>query len=403
MLNNSTVKFAEPREKKYRLTDERGMYLLVTPTGNKYWRLDYRLHGKRKTYAIGVYPEVTLKEARIKRREARQLISDGIDPVQHRQLTKAAQSEANDNSFEKVSLEWLSKKRQIWVEAHARTVEQRLRKHLLPWLGNRPISEISVPELLEVLRRVESRAVETAHRTKMVAGQIFRYGIACGLCIRDPSADLKGALQPRKPRKMPAIIEPGQVGGLMRAIDAYHGDLVTKCALQFIALTFARPGEVRNAIWDEIIWAKEEWRIPARRMKMRRSHVVPLSSQAIEMLQEIHPMTGQGLYIFPSTRTPSRPLGHSTMNIAMRIMGFSKEKMVAHGFRSMASTLLHENGFDHDVIELQLSHVRRDQVAAAYDRSRRLPERRKMMVWYADYLDELKQGKEGEKAKSLGG
>ena len=251
-----------------------------------------------------------------------------------------------------------------------------------------------------MLRRIEDRgAVESAYRSRTIAGQVFRYGIACGLCDRDPSADLRDALQPRKPKKMAAITEPAEVGGLMRAIDGYQGDLITRCALKFSALTFCRPGEIRHAEWSEIIWAKEEWVIPAEKMKMKRDHVVPLADQAIKVLQEIHPLTGMGKYVFPSLRTPTRCMSENTVNAALRRMGISKNEMVAHGFRSMASTLLHENGFNHDVIELQLSHVRRDQVAAAYDRSHRLPERRKMMAWYADYLDMLKKGKEDERAE----
>jgi len=392
MLTDSAVKAAKPKAKPYHLTDGLGMYLLVKPNGRKYWRMDYSLHGKRNKYAIGVYPSVSLLEARAERDKAKRLIAQGIDPIQHRKLSKAIQRKSSENSFGAVALEWFAKQKQVWTTGHARTVEQRLHKNLTPFLASRPISEIEPPELLEVLRRIEARgAVETAHRCRTIMGQVFRYAISCGLCSRNPASDLIGALQPRNPKKMAAITEPAEVGGLMRAIDGYHGDLITRCALKFSALTFCRPGEIRHAEWAEIIWAKEEWVIPAEKMKMKRDHVVPLADQAIKVLQELHPLTGRGKYIFPSLRTPTRCMSENTVNAALRRMGIPKTEMVAHGFRSMASTLLHENGFDHDVIELQLSHVRRDQVAAAYDRSHRLPERRKMMAWYADYLDELKK------------
>jgi integrase len=396
MLTDSAVKAAKPKAKPYHLTDGLGMYLLVKPNGGKYWRMDYSLHGRRKKYAVGVYPSVSLKDARIERDKAKRLVSEGIDPVQYRQMTKASQRKSSENSFETVALEWLAKQKQVWTEGHAVTVEQRLRKNLLPWLGNRPISEINPPELLRVLRRIEDRgAVESAYRSRTIAGQVFRYGIACGLCDRDPSADLRDALQPRKPKKMAAITEPAEVGGLMRAIDGYQGDLITRCALRLSALTFCRPGEIRHAEWAEIIWAKEEWVIPAEKMKMKRDHVIPLADQTIKVLQELHPATSRGKYVFPSLRTPTRCMSENTVNAALRRMGIPKTEMVAHGFRSMASTLLHENGFGHDVIELQLSHSRKDRIAAAYDRSERLPERRRMMQWWADYLDNLKtQGQE---------
>jgi integrase len=393
MLNNSTVKFAEPKEKKYRLTDGRGLYLLVTKAG-KYWRLDYRIHGKRRTYAIGCYPDISLKEARINRREARQLIADGIDPVQHRQMVNDRQREAFDNSFGNVAEEWLCRQKKVWSKSHAKKVEGRLRYNLLPWLANRPIGEIEPPELLMVLRKIEDRGViDCAHRCRTIAGQIFRYGIACGLCGRDPAADLAGALQHPDPKPMAAITDPVQAGGLMRAIRAFEGTPIIRCALRFMVLTFPRPTELRHCEWSEIIWPKAEWRIPAKKMKMKRPHIVPLPSQAIRVLQEIYPLTDHmSKYVFPNLRISSRCMGGSTINAALRRMGYSKDEMCAHGFRSMASTLLHENGWPHSDIELQLAHAQKDRVAAAYNRSQRLPERRKMMQWYADYLDELTKG-----------
>ncbi len=386
------------------MTDGQGLYLLIMPTGRKYWRLDYTLHGKRKTFAIGTYPEISLQTAREERRKAKAIVADGIDPVQFRQLTKATDRETAENTFEALALEWYSRQEKSWTQGHARTVMGRLRLNLLPWLGNRPIDEITAPEILKVLRRVESRgAGETAHRCKTIVSQIFRYAIASGIADRDPAADLKGALTPVHPDKMAAITDPDRVGELMRSIRGYHGDLATRCALLLSAFTFCRPGEIRQAEWKEINWIKKEWRIPAAKMKMKREHTVPLSDQALNLLREVHPLTGRGKYVFPSLRTPDSPMSNNTVLAALRRMGFSKEEMTGHGFRSMASTLLHENGFEHEVIELQLAHARKDKVSAAYDRSRRLPERKKMMTWYADHLEQLEQGEKKSRARAAQG
>jgi len=391
MLNNSTVKFAEAREKNYRLGDSRAMYLLVTPSGKKYWRLDYRLYGKRRTYAIGSYPEFSLKEARKLRDKARRLIAKGIDPVQERQQTRVAQQEAHENSFENVAWEWIDKKKQAWTPGYARTIEGRLKLNLLPSLGKRPLSEITAPELLRALRKIEARgAIESAYRTLQIANSVFTYSIACGISDHNPAFGLTKALQSPTPKKMAALTNPAEVGGLMRAIHGYHGGEIVRCALRFSAYTFCRPGEIRTAEWSEINWPKAEWRIPAAKTKMKRDHIVPLASQTIKMLQEVYVLTGSGRYVFPSLRA-DKPMSNNTVNAAIRYMGYAKSQMCAHGFRAMASSLLHENGFEHDVIELQLSHQRKDKIAGVYDRSQRLKERRQMMTWYADYLDELEK------------
>ena len=342
-LTSTSVTNAKPREKQYRLTDGQGMYLLIMPSGKKYWRLDYILHGKRKTFAIGTCPEISLKKARESRRDAKALIADNIDPVQFRKASKGHKAQAAANTFEAVSNEWFALQYQAWTAGHSCTVKSRLKRDIIPWLGSRPIKEITAPEILTVLRRIESRgAGETAHRCKTIVSQVFRYGIATGAAERDRAADLR-----------------------------------------------VRPGELRHAEWAEIGWIKKEWQIPAAKMKMRRDHTIPLSNQSLDVLREIHPLTGQGKYVFPSLRTDVRPMSNNTVLGALRRMGFTKEEMTPHGFRSMASTLLHENGFSHEIIELQLAHSRRDRVAAAYDRSRRLPERREMMQAWANYLDEL--------------
>ena len=391
-LTNAAIKNSKPREKQYRMADGQSLYLLIKPNGSKLWRLDYSLHGKRKTFSLGQYPAVTLKEARQERDEIKKLVKRGIDPVQHRKTTARKVTAEQKNTFEALADEWLTRKTHGWTEGHYRTVDARLKRDILPWLGYRPIHEITAPEILLVLRRIEARgAIETAHRCKTICSQVFRYAIAVGAAERDPAADLRGALTTAKHRKMAAITDPARVGELMRAIQGYQGDLVTRCALQLSALLFVRPGELRQMEWKEINWIRAEWVIPAEKMKMKREHVVPLSRQALDVLREIHPLTSEGKYVFPSLRTNIRPMSNNTVLAALRRMGFTKEEMTPHGFRAMASTLLHENGWAHEAIELQLAHSRRDKVAAAYDRSRRLPERKEMMQWYADYLDKLKE------------
>ena len=404
-LTSTAVKNAKPKKsKQYRMTDGDGMYLLIKPTGKKYWRLDYRLHGKRKTYAIGRYPAISLKDARSKRDDAKALVADGIDPVQYRQRTQHKQVAAAANTFMVVSAEWFGKQEQIWSKGHARTVTGRLDRNLLPWLGERPIDEISPQELLRVLRRIEARgAIETAHRCKTICSQVFRYAIACGLADRDPAADLKGALTPVQAKKMSAITEPEKVGALMKSIAGYQGDIVTRVALRFSALTFCRPGEIRKAEWSEVCWIKKIWSIPAKKMKGKRDHTVPLSEQALEALRELYPLTKNSNYVFPSLRSASRPMSENTVLGALRRMGYTKEEMVPHGFRSTASTLLHENGWDHDLIELQLAHTIGSKVSAAYNRSLRLPERSEMMMWWAAYLDRLEYGEDhGDASEIIG-
>jgi len=391
-LTNTAIKNAKKKTKQYRLSDSGNLYLLVRPNGSKLWRLDYSILDKRKTMALGSYPVIDLKTARAKRDAAKNLLSEGVDPVRHRQLTVSQQKEAAENSFQSISMEWFSRQEKSWSKGHARTVTGRLELNLLPWLGQRPISEISPQELLKVLRKIEARgAIETAHRCKTIVSQVFRYAISAGIADRDPAADLKGALTPTQAKKMAAITEPKKVKELLLAIRDYEGHFISRCALQLSALTFVRPGELRQAEWQEINWTKKEWLIPANKMKAKRDHTVPLAEQTLEVLQELEPLTGQERYVFPSLRTTTRPMSNNTVLGALRRMGFSKDEMTPHGFRSMASTLLHENGWEHEIIELQLAHSKRDKVAAAYDRSRHLPDRRKMMQWWADYLQKLEQ------------
>jgi len=393
-LTDPAIRHAKPREKQYKLSDEKGLYLLVNQAG-KYFRLDYRFAGKRKTFALGVYPEVTLKEAREKRDEARKKIADGIDPAQQRKAAKVMQAEQTSNSFEAIAREWHGRFTPSWAEGHAKKVIRRLELYIFPWLGSRPIAEITAPELLAVLRRIESRGIlETAHRTQQNCGQVFRYAIATGRAERDPSADLRGALAPAKHNRMATITNPKKIGELLRALDGYQGTLVAECALKLAPLVFVRPGELRQAEWSEIDFDKAEWRIPAAKMKMKEAHIVPLSRQALAILRELQPLTGNSRYVFPSVRTNARPMSENTVLAALRRMGYTKEEMTGHGFRAMASTILHEQGWPTDVIERQLAHAERNSIKAAYNHAQHLPERRKMMQAWADYLDSLKAGAE---------
>ena len=391
-LTDTAIRNAKSRDKQYKLSDEKGLYLLVKKAG-KYFRLDYRFTGKRKTLAIGVYPDVTLAEARQERDEARKLIKKGVDPSQHKKETKIMLQEMTVNNFEAVAREWFEKKRPVWAERHASTIIRRLELNIFPWLGTRPVKLITAPELLTVLRKIERRgAIETAHRIKQVCGQIFRYAIATGRAERDPSADLRGALTSTKSKNMAAITDPKKIGGLLRAIDGYDGHIITKCALRLAPIVFVRPGELRHAEWAEIDLDKGEWKIPGHKMKMKRPHVVPLSKQVIDIFRMIEPVTGDERYVFPSLRSTARSMSNNTVNAALRRMGYSKEEMTGHGFRAMASTILHEQGWPSDVIERQLAHTEGNSVKAAYNHAQHLPERQKMMQAWADYLDALKGG-----------
>ena len=389
-LTDTAIRNAKAKKKPYKLSDEKGLYLLVNKAG-KYFRFDYRYAGKRKTIALGVYPDVKLAVAREKRDDSRRLLQNDVDPAQYRKETKAMQKEQAVNSFEAVSREWFTKNKHVWTEGHSRTIIRRLELNIFPWLGMKPIASITAPEILAVLRRIENRgAIETAHRVKQICGQVFRYTIATGRAERDPSADLRGALSPTKPKRMSTITDPKQIGELLRVIDGYEGHLITKCALRLAPLVFVRPGELRQAEWREINFEQAEWKIPAEKMKMRFPHIVPLATQAVELLKEIEPLTGRGRYVFPSLRTVERPMSNNTVLAALRRMGYTKEEMSGHGFRAMASTVLHEQGWPSDIIERQLAHTERNSIKAAYNHAQHLPERRKMMEAWAVYLDKLK-------------
>lgn len=369
------------------------MFLLVTPTGSKWWRYKYRFQKKEKLLSLGTYPDVALKEARIKRDEARKLLAHGVDPSMSRQIEKATLSANAQNSFELIAREWIAKTSPKWVPDHVERITAQFERDVFPLIGARAIAEITAPQLLVVLRRIEARgAIDTAHRTHQNCGQVFRYAIATGRAVRDVAADLRGALEVAVTVHHASITEPKAIGQLLRDIDGYTGAIATKCALRLAPLVFLRPGELRHAEWVEIDLENAEWRVPAEKMKMGVVHIVPLSNRAVEILTEIHALTGEGRYVFPSLRTSDRPMSENTVNAALRRLGYASNEMTGHGFRSMASTLLNENGWNGDVIERQLAHAERNAVRAAYNYAEFLPERRKMMQWWADYLAQLSAG-----------
>lgn len=392
-LSDTTIKNAKPKEKAYKLPDEKGMYLLVNPNGSKYFRFDYRFNNKRKTLALGVYPDTSLKQSREKRDTARKQLADGIDPNFHKKTVKISALIANENSFEFVAREWHSKFKSKWTDDHANRLLKTLERNVFPHLGKRPISEIEAPELLYVMRKIETQGIiYTLHRVLQNCGQIFRYGIATGRCKRDPCLDLRGALTPVKSKHHASIIDPREIANLLRVMDDYSGSFISKCALQLSVLTFCRPGEIRHAEWNEIDMATRQWRIPASKMKMRQQHIVPLANQTIELLNILRPITGKGKYLFPSQNSFDRPMSENTINAAIRRMGYSKNEMTAHGFRSLASTRLNEMHYNRDWIERQLAHSEKDGVRAAYNYAEYLPQRSMMMQKWADYLEALKLG-----------
>ena len=389
MLNDTRVRSAKSREKAFKLSDERGLFLLVMPTGSRLWRLKYRVNGREKLISLGAYPDVTLKRAREKRDAARRLIADGIDPSVQRKAERAALAQ----SFEGVAKEWLELQTKSLAPETISILTARLDSGLYPYIGSRPISAITAQEVLSALRRIESRGRhEAAHRVRALAGRVFRYAVATGRAQHDVAADLIGALAPVKSKNFASVIDPVRVGELMRAIHGYSGHPVTALALKLAPLVFVRPGELRAAEWTEFDLVNAEWRIPGERMKMGDPHLVPLSRQALAILRELQPLARGGKYLFPSLRTRDRPMSDNTINAALRRMGYTSEEQTGHGFRSMASTLLNEQGFPPDVIELQLAHTERNKVRAAYNKAQRLPERRKMMQAWADYLDGLRAG-----------
>ncbi len=378
MLTDIEIRRLKPKEKSYMIRDDNGLYLEVMPNGNRYWRVRYWADGKEHKRSLGSYPAISLREARVRRDEIKIKLHRGEDPFV-----------PDSYSFQNIAQEWYETKiLPICAPGHSKTVQIRLKTHLYPYLGNIRIREITARDLLQVIRRIEKRGhYETAHRVLQICGQVFRYAIASAQADRDPSADLKGALVPVSAKHHPTITEPEEIGALLRAIDDLNGYPIVHYAVMFGILTFVRPGELRNAEWSEVDLGKKEWRIPAGKMKMRRPHIVPLSKQATEILDEVRFLTGRERFVFPSTRSFDRPMSENTVNAALRRMGYAREDLTGHGFRAMASTILNEQGWPADAIERQLAHVEGNSVRAAYNYAEHLDVRRKMMQAWADWLD----------------
>lgn len=391
-LTNVKIKTAQPTAKAYKLFDGGGLFLLIKPNGTKSWRLKYRIHGKEKLLALGVYPSMSLKAAREAREAAKRMIGNSIDPVQEKARQRAEKAAETASSFESMAKTWHKGRASTLTEDHALKIWRSLERDVLPFIGNRPISSVTAPEILNLLNKVVARgALETAHRIRSICSQIFRFGIAHGHAVSDPCRDLRDALPPVKEQHLAAVTDPREVGRLLLALESYQGSYITQCALRLAPLLFVRPGELRAAEWAEFDWENSLWRIGAERMKCRTEHLVPLSWQALEILGDLRPLTGQGRLVFPGARSKSRPMSNNTVVAALRSLGYSKDQMTGHGFRSMASTLLNEQGWNRDAIERQLAHAERNNIRAAYNRAEHLPERTRMMQAWADYLDQLKE------------
>jgi integrase len=396
-LSDLQVKNAKPKEKDYKLSDGGGLYLLITPSGGKLWRLDYSFGGKRKTLFLKSYPEKSLSDVRKDRDDARSLLANGVDPGALLKAQKAQvqiQSEHDANTFEKVAREWFSKNEPVWSESHIKTIKSRLERDVYPIIGSRPIKEITRGEVIALIRRVEARGViETADRIKIYCGQIFRYALNLELIHHNPVTDMRDVLSKREAGHHAAITDPKKLAGLMRSIEDFDGSFVVKCALRIAPLVFARPGELRQMEWAEIDFDTAQWNLPADKMKMKTTHLVPLSKQVMAILKELQPLTGSGKYVFPNGRTTERPMSEVALLAALRRMGYSKEEMTPHGFRATARTILDEVlQVRPDFIEHQLAHAVKDPNGRAYNRTAHLDERKKMMQTWADYLDGLKAG-----------
>lgn len=390
-LTNTAVKNASATGKQRKLSDGKGLFLLVTAAGKKYWRLKYRFNGKEKLLALGVYPELSLKEAREGTEQARKLLANGIDPSEYKQQTKHQNLEEAANTFQAIATEWFLTKSPSWSDSHRSRTKRLLERDLYPWLASRPITAIEAPELLRTAKRIVDRgAIETAHRAVGIAGQVFRYAVATGKTNRDPSGDLRGALPPAKKTHFAAATEPAELAHLLKQFEGYHGTPAVRVGLQLTPMLFVRPGELRQAKWADIDLEAGEWRYLVT--KTESQHIVPLPTQAVALLSELKPLTGQySEYVFPSPRSHKRPMSDNALLSAMRRMGIEKDETSLHGFRATARTILDEVlGFRPDYLEHQLAHQVKDPNGRAYNRTAHLAERKKMMQAWADYLDQLK-------------
>jgi len=412
-LTDTAIKAAKPASKAFKLSDEKGLYLLIQPAGGKWWRFDYRFDGKRKTLSMGIYPDVNLKQARAYRDEARQLVANGTDPAQLRKAEKTTISEAMreqaeaekieamirageslPGSFAAVAQEWAEKFLADKSEKYRDKVVRRLKVEVFPHIGRTPIDQVTAPDVLALLQRIESRGIfETTHRIKQNIGQIMRYAIATGRAVNEPTQALRGALTPNKATHLASLTEPKDIGPLLRVMSSYEGSPITKAALTIAPLVFVRPGELRSMEWAHIDWEACEWRYTTP--KTKQDHIVPLAQQVVKTLGELQLLTGHARYVFPSARSDQRCMSDNTINAALKRLGVDTSKEItAHGFRAMARTVLEEvHGFRPEVIELQLAHAVRDPLGRAYNRTKHLETRKKMMQVWADYLDELRDSK----------
>ena len=390
MLSAQQVKTAKPKERQYKLHDGNGLFIIIRPNGSKWWRFRYKLRGKTKEISLGTYPDKGLKAVRLQRDEYRLMLSKGIDPSAARQATKG--QEGNENSFEAIATEWHTRLKDQWTPSYAARIWRRLEKDVLPYLGSIAIASLKPMDILGTVRRIEDRGtLETAHRTLSTINQVLRYGVQTGRIESNPARELGSALLPAKTKHHAALVDPKDVGALLRAIDGYNGDIFTQAALKLAPLVFVRPGELRHMLKEEVDLSNKIWEIPAEKMKMRQAHLVPLSRQAIEVLEQVWPLTPADGFVFPSVRSRTRPMSENTINAALRRLGYTKDEMTGHGFRAMARTLLDEQlHFAPHLIEHQLAHAVRDPLGRAYNRTQHLAERTAMMQAWADYLDRLR-------------
>lgn len=396
-LTDIKVKSAKGQEKPYKLSDEKGLHLLVNPSGTKLWRLSYRFLGKQKTLALGTYPGVSLANAREKRDEARKLLANDADPGEVKKAQKASRLDRAANSFEVVSRRWHQKGEAKWSESYSKKVIQMLERDLFPWIGGKPVADLGAPEFLTIARRLEARnLVDAAHRAMQLCGQIMRFAVAEGLVSRDPVGDLRGALQSVKTEHMASTTDPIRVGEILRMFDGFTGSYQVMQALKLAPLVFTRPGELRQAKWKDIDLDTALWSIPAEAMKMREPHLVPLSKQAVAILRDMEPFSGHLEHVFPGGRDPKRPMSDAAINAAMRRLGIDTQvELTGHGFRAMARTILHERlNYPPEIIEVQLAHKAPGPLGAAYARAKFIDQRKSMMQAWADYLDKLKAGAE---------
>jgi integrase len=399
-LTDTAIRKTKKATKPFKVADEKGLFLLVAPSGGKLWRMKYRFDGKEKLISFGSYPDVTLVKAREKRDQARTLLADGVDPSTNRKAQKAAKVALLANSFETVGREWFAKMKPEWADSHADKIMARLERDIFPWLGKRPITELTPVEVLTTLKRISDRgAKDTAKRAQQDCGGVFRYAIQTGRASYNPIPDLRGALPTAIGGNFAAITDPIKVGELMRAIDGFNGTFIVKCALRLSPFLFVRPGELRQAKWADFDLDKAEWKFLVSKVKKTdgpKIHLVPLASQAVAILRELYALTGDGEFVFPGARSNGRAMSEAAVNAALRRMGYdTKTEITGHGFRAMARTILHEvQGIKPEVIEHQLAHKVPDALGESYNRTKFLPERKAMMQQWADYLDKLKAGAE---------